>query len=226
MKGRAIVLEEYERMIDAVDKVILKPNTSFSNRERKPDNDRIPSWKFFLEGLWLSGLRLGEAIDLHWSNPDCICVDVSGRHPVLQIPADKEKGSQDRTLPVTPDFGRFLLSVPKQHRSGFVFNPMPQNAGASRMLPNAVGRKVSAIGKVAGVITNTKGGKTRYATAHDFRRAFGTRWSRKVMPVVLKELMRHHDLNTTLRFYISANAAKTAADLWEQENHQLMVETA
>jgi hypothetical protein len=42
----------------------------------------------------------------------------------------------------------------------------------------------SAIGKKAGVVVNSGAGK--HASAHDFRRAFGIRRARKVMPTVLK----------------------------------------
>jgi len=31
----------------------------------------------------------------------------------------------------------------------------------------------------------------KYASAHDLRRSFGTRWAKRVMPVVLQKLMRH-----------------------------------
>jgi integrase len=52
------------------------------------------------------------------------------------------------------------------------------------------------------------------ATAHDYRRAFGTRWSKRVMPCVLKRLMRHKDINTTLKYYIDSEAEDIATDLW------------
>ena len=37
-------------------------------------------------------------------------------------------------------------------------------------------------------------------------------------PATLKELMRHESFETTLRFYIGANAQSTAATLWEAHN--------
>ncbi len=36
------------------------------------------------------------------------------------------------------------------------------------------------------------------------------------MPKVLMELMRHEDINTTLRFYVGRNAERTASIVWEQ----------
>jgi integrase len=42
----------------------------------------------------------------------------------------------------------------------------------------------------------------RYATAHDLRRAFGTRWSKRVMPATLQKLMQHASIETTMRYYV------------------------
>ena len=42
--------------------------------------------------------------------------------------------------------------------------------------------------------------KVKYASAHDFRRAFGVRWAARLMPAQLMELMRHESIETTLRF--------------------------
>lgn len=39
-----------------------------------------------------------------------------------------------------------------------------------------------------------------FASAHDLRRSFGFRWSRRVMPTILRELMRHESIDTTMRF--------------------------
>jgi len=59
------------------------------------------------------------------------------------------------------------------------------------------------IGEKAGVVvklTEKKGEAVKeIASAHDLRRAFGFRWSRRVMPTVLRELMRHADISTTMK---------------------------
>jgi integrase len=54
----------------------------------------------------------------------------------------------------------------------------------------------------------------KYASTHDLRRSFGTRWSRRVMPAVLKDVMRHSDISTTMKYYVRGNAQVTAAELW------------
>lgn len=46
----------------------------------------------------------------------------------------------------------------------------------------------------------------KYAGAHDLRRAFGTGWSKRVMPAVLKQLMRHRSVETTMKYYVERNA--------------------
>ena len=43
----------------------------------------------------------------------------------------------------------------------------------------------------------------------------GERWSSRVMPQILMELMRHESIETTLKFYVGRNAEKTAETLYE-----------
>lgn len=232
MKGRAIKLEEFERMLQAVESVILTPNLSKrKDAQRQPDHVRIPSWKCLLHGLWLSGLRLGEALELSWSDDTLIRVDLSGSHPMLRIPAAKEKGNKTRLMPITPDFGNFLFGFPKAKRRGFVFDPLPLLASHSkdesreipRMQRTAVGKLISQIGEKAGVKVRTlepKPGsdkpRVKFASAHDLRRSFGERWAYRVQPKLLQELMRHSKIETTMRYYVGLNAEKTAELLWSQ----------
>jgi len=70
---------------------------------------------------------------------------------------------------------------------------------------------VGRIGERAGVVVDPERGK--YASAHDLRRAFDHRRSRQVMPAVLKELMRHSSIETTMTYYVGQNAQATA-ELW------------
>ncbi len=63
--------------------------------------------------------------------------------------------------------------------------------------------------------TSDKTGEPQYAAAHDFRRAFGDRWSKRVMPAVLKQLMRHSSIHTTVAYYITGDAQETADLLYE-----------
>jgi integrase len=79
--------------------------------------------EIYLRGLWDSGLRLSESLTLRWDHaPDAIVVDLTGRRPILRIPAELEKGNQDRLLPITPEFASLLTGIPECERRGSVFN--------------------------------------------------------------------------------------------------------
>jgi integrase len=177
MRGRAVTGEEFDRMIAAVAKVV--------------ENTAAPSWKFYLRGLWLSGLRLSESLSLRWDDaPGAIVVDLSGRRPMLHIPSEAHKARRDTLLPVTPDFAALLESVPESQRRGRVFKLLAVDGTPAAASRRIVGPIVSAIGEAAGVVVDErqKGGKTirKFASAHDLRRAFGQRWAAKVMPTVLR----------------------------------------
>lgn len=55
----------------------------------------------------------------------------------------------------------------------------------------------------------------KYASAHDLRRSFGSRWARKVMPAVLQRLMRHESIETTMKYYVDLDADELAEELWQ-----------
>ena len=196
MRGRPISTEEYERMVKTVPQV--RPHDA-------------PAWQHYLQGLWLSGLRLEESLILSWDEDASIAIDLAGRRPRLRIYAEAEKGNRDRLLPMTPDFAGFLLATPESERHGPVFKLNGQWTGRP-MTPRTAGRIVSAIGEKAQVVVNK--GVHKFASAHDFRRAFGTRWAKLVMPSVLQKLMRHDSIETTLRYYVDLDADEMAEDLW------------
>lgn len=197
MKGRPITGEEFDRMLAAVDDEFSKP----AQRD---------SFRFLLRGLWLSGLRLGEALSLTWSQwADGIRVDLSGKYAKLLISAEDEKGGRDRVYPVTPDFAEFLRAVPEDDRNGFVFEPC-LTRGVSRRV-DTVSKAICRIGERAGIKVDERKKKPVWASAHDLRRAFGARWSRKVNSMVLKELMRHASVATTEKYYVGIQSDETSA---------------
>ena len=198
MKGRPITTEEFERMLKCVDSV-------------RPDD--APEWQIYLNGLWLSGLRLAESVQLSWDGGP-ICVDLSGRYPRFYIDAEGQKRFRDEYLPMTPDFAEWLLQTPESERQGRVFNLRGRTGKPLRH--NTVGRIVSRIGKKAGVVIDKS--KDQFATAHDLRRSFGTRWSKTIRPATLQKLMRHADIKTTMDYYVDQEADDIAADLWRQHS--------
>ena len=197
-KGSAISLEEFEWMLE-----------------------KAGDLKVYLNGLWTSGLRLAESLQLRWDDaPGALVVDFTGRRPMLQIPAESEKGSTHRLLPMAPEFAELLETVPVAQRRGHVF----RFPGDCPRTVHAICQRVVAIGRAAGV--KIKGrvklddeGKpvtvAQCDSAHGLRRSFGFRWSRRVMPAVLKELMRHASIDTTMTFYVGQNAEATADELWQ-----------
>ena len=202
-KGRPLSGEEFDRLIMAVAKI--RPNDA-------------PAWERYLTGLWLSGLRLEESLAFSWAGDAPISVDLSGRFPRLRIDAAAEKGHRDRLLPLTPDFAAWLLETPAAERRGRVFK-LDGLAGGGFLRPDRVSRIVSVIGKRAGIVvkrTKGKGGvvKTKYASCHDLRRSFATRWAPRVKPATLQLLMRHASIETTLGYYVELDADELAAELW------------
>ena len=62
-----------------------------------PTAESVESWRHLLYGLWWSGLRLGEALNLYWDRPDKLRVDLSGKRPMLRILAELEKLGRQAT---------------------------------------------------------------------------------------------------------------------------------
>jgi integrase len=204
-KGRPITGEEFERLIDTLPKVI------------KASVKVQASWERLLRGLWLSGLRLDEALSLSWDDSESLCVDMQ-HPPMLLIPHDTDKSDKQRITPLTPDFAAFLNETPEKSRRGFVFQLLGERKGRS-IVSNMqyVSAKISKIGRTAGVKVGrySASGKIKYASAHDFRRSFGRRWASRVRNATdLQALMRHEDITTTLTYYALEDARDLADELW------------
>ena len=177
----------------------------------------VKSWRHYLRGLWLSGLRLAESFQLYWDRSDRLCLELDGRRPMLRIPAELEKGHRDRLLPITPDFAEFLLRRRRHERHGRVFRPlMPSGNVATDDRAGRYGQHHRRVGPRRRPHRRPHGqGQVR--RAHDLRRSFGTRWAKRVMPAVLQKLMRHESIDTTLRYYVELDADDLADDLYRAE---------
>ena len=114
MKGRPITAEEFQRMMDAVPKVV--------------GDGPSESWRFALRALWESGFRVGELMNFSWDDSRCI-------HPVwpkgdkmlptLVIPSS-QKNKRVQEIPLLPGLNDLLQSVPKAERAGWVVDPEPR----------------------------------------------------------------------------------------------------
>lgn len=210
MKHRPITLEEFERMLAKVPDVVTVPLAA--------------EWDFMLRGLWMSGLRLDEAIRLQWDNGD-IAVNLTGDRPRLKIEKNADKSTKARLLPITPDFAELLLSVPKAKRRGRVFQPIVPGQIVDLRL-DTCSKVITRIGKKAGVCVAERppkeaGKETRksWAGAHCFRRAFGTRWAKRLRPQQLQELMRHETITTTMTFYVEDDIVDVENAAWSHSTN-------
>ena len=205
MKGRPITAEEFDRMLESVPKVV---------------GERVATeWQRYLRGLWVSGLRLSESLDLWWDSLGGLYpVFPKDGRPMLHVPGELEKGHADRLLPIAPEFAMFLEETPQTERTGKVFRLSSRRRGRSEAIKShRVSELISEIGKRAGVRVHADPKhpeRVKYASAHDLRRAFGERWAARLMPAQLMELMRHEYIETTLRFYVGRNAQRTAEAAW------------
>ncbi len=208
MKGGALVGEQFDRLLAAVPKI--RPNDS-------------ADWQRYLNGLWLSGLRLSESVALSWDSDATFAVDLSGRRPRFKIKGEAQKSGQDELLPMTPDFAELILRTPEGQRHGRVFKlnevklvkddegKITVEAG-SAITAHSIGQLVAKIGEKAGVIVNPVEGKT--ASAHDLRRTFASRWAKRVAPAILQKLMRHASIQTTMGYYVDLDVDEMADELW------------
>jgi integrase len=223
MKGRPITAEEFDRMLGKIEAGLVLTNTSRvnKNRKRQPSEsaqaNRVKrlaagaaaaakGWDTLLRGLWWSGLRLGEAVTLSWDDERYITVEMGGPRPRLYIAAGQDKSGKARLLPLAPEFAEMLLAVPAHLRHGPVF-PLAGLQGERTADLVYISRVISTIGQAAGVVVDKASGK--FASAHDLRRAFGRRWSSRVMPADLMKLMRHASIDTTMKYYADSEASDT-----------------
>ena len=200
MKGRALTDGEFQLLLDSVHHV------------RKSDS---ANWKFFLRGLWLSGLRLHEALELSWDDhhPFRIHLDLLNPHFAIE---DKQKNRKRQLVPMAPEFWELISTVPTSKRKGYVLPLPPQTGGEGQISLKRVGRYISEIGKVSGIVTNHS--KHRTASAHDLRRSFGVRWSKRVPEDHLKLLMRHENIETTRQFYAELDVDHVSTQIWNFAN--------
>lgn len=202
MKGRPITTEEFERLLAKTPEIVGEKAAA--------------SWKHLLTGLWWSGLRLGEALELQWDADAAFAVDFSHRRPMFRICATAEKGKKNRLLPMAPEFAEFLQAVPNDEWSGYVFSPLPKRDHGNRPRLDTTSSIIVEIGKASGVkVSERQSGKRKFASAHDLRRSFGFRWAMRVMPPVLMQMMRHENIQTTQQFYVGRNAEMAAEAIWD-----------
>ncbi len=209
-KHRAVTAEEFDRLLLAVPKVRPKD---------------APAWERLLRGLWLSGLRLSEAVALDWNDGPFV-LDTTRKHPAFRIEAEGQKSRRNELAVTVPEFVEWILAeTPEAERVGRVFKLANPTTGEP-LAVLTIGPMVSAIGRKAGVVVGTaekwveENGKRvkrpvkLFAGAHDLRRAFCGRWAMKVKTPVLQRLARHAHISTTMGYYVNLTADDIGAELW------------
>jgi integrase len=184
-RGRAVSIFELVRFLRSVRDLEKNPTTG-------------DAMVHLCLGLWLSGLRLGEALKLSWDGSTPISINIDAPIPMLSF-ADQKNGKVE-SIPATPDFVRFLRR--SSVRTGLVFRP--------GMVYSTVASRLILAGKNSGVKVSDR----KWITAHDLRRTFGQRWSLRVHPIVLQAMMRHSTIETTLRYYVSIDRQNVIDALW------------
>ena len=91
MRGRAITDLEFSKLLEAMPQALTSHNCP------NPSDEMVDSWRYFLRGLWWLGLRLEEALNVHWTDDQYLCaVKLESEYPMLWKPAAREKGHKDR----------------------------------------------------------------------------------------------------------------------------------
>jgi integrase len=183
-RGRPITIWEMARLLRAVD--------------TEPLAELRPKMIDLLKGLWLSGLRLSEALALRCDG-GMVHLDLDATQPVIRFSTQKNKKIE--SVPICPDFYRLCKRI---------CGPTTKFVFPLGMASSTVTKRISGYGVAAGIRVSP----TKHASAHDLRRTFGQRWSLRVHPIVLKTIMRHSSIETTLRYYIQADIDQIAALVW------------
>jgi integrase len=208
MKGRPLTEEEFKLLLDSVELVV--------------GSTAKESWTHLIRGLWQSGLRLDEIMNVSWDIPNTITPEwPKGKFPILKIPAAMQKNDTEEDIPLLPWFEALLLETPAEGRTGWVFNPISLQTKIGRRMRHGrfdaewIGKVISRIGKKAGIEVKPEvketGAPTKFVSAHDLRRSFGQRLLEAgVPPLVISRVLRHSSWETTKAFYVPGNVQKDA----------------
>lgn len=195
MRGRPITETERDKMLKHA-----SDGTGKANAE---------GWRRLLWLLWFGGLRIEEAIKATWDQPP-IFVQLDARpYPQWVFYVEGHKGRRDETTPIPPDLFDWLVETPPRERHGLIA-PVFGERGEPITRGDSASKAVARIGRAARAVVDG----ARCAAAHDFRRAFGSRWAMKVPPVVLQQMMRHRQIETTLKYYIGLDVSNVGASIW------------
>ena len=209
-----LYLKKVYRM--AVDNYLLKnpwqnikkfPVKNYSVRYLKPDEEErlfkvLPE---YLKGIVIvalnTGLRKSNILELRWEqiNFDFNFIEVL-----------ENKGNKHLLIPLNEKLIQFFSNKPDVERKGYIFiNP-------ETGLPYKDIKKAWSTALEKANIENFR--------FHDLRHTVGTRLAEQLVPVnVIKELLGHSDVHTTMRYVHSTQGSKyNLADKVERGNVEIM----
>ena len=202
LRGRPLTIMEFARLL--------------STANRSLDDEYRAGWVEFMKGMWLTGMRLSEAWQLSWDSGP-VRIDLTAEYPRIVFRSDGQKNSTDELVPLAPDAVRFFRRF--TDRTGPVFRlHTPHRNG--RVSLRVAGHVVSELGELSGIESGeSESGKIKFASSHDLRRTFGNRWAMRIHPIVLKTMMRHANLNTTMKYYVAVDCDSVAKQVVQAYTH-------
>jgi integrase len=166
--------------------------------------------RVYLLCAWLAGCRRNEAAELRRSRTEEFpWVDFVGQR--IWFPAEFVKGNADQWVPLDRRLAEELRALPERTDGRFFwFAPQPgqrpgrkKSGGVGLVRAEALGARVSRLARQSGVSLTYK----------SLRRGFGCRHAATVSAHVLQRLMRHANIETTLRYYANVDDAVMRAIL-------------
>jgi len=148
-KGRPVTADEVEQMVAAAHHIC----------QYNPEE-----YELLIRGIYYSGLRLDEAMHLTFDDPSQIYLKSTDGSLVIVFPAEMQKNKTEEETATIPDFRQLVKSMTRT--TGFVFRPSKQDGRRGRPTTQVVGRRLTDIGRAAGITVNQQGG---YAGAHSLR---------------------------------------------------------
>ena len=202
-------MEEFDRFLDAWSEILPKEYEKIAGQFTS-------GWKRFSKALLYSGLRLEELFNMHWTREDRIHVANldSFSDPVIVIPGQCQKNKQSLEAPCSMEFADLLRETPVDEREGRVFSPCGFR-GRPVIAVDYAGELIIRAGRKAGIIVHHyENGKKKFASAHDLRRTFATRWANAgFSEIELMLIMRHESIETTKQFYLTQRAYLLSAKM-------------
>jgi integrase len=153
----------------------------------------------FINFLRLTGFRLNEGLQLEWNQ-------IKWKENVISLTTFKDNNRND-IFPLEIERGelkRFLLSFKQENGKMFKLN--------REYILKPFQKCIVAINKEQKEKNKKWIDIPRY-TIHEIRKSFGSKYASKLKPISLMKLMRHSNIETTLRYYIQLDVVDIAKEL-------------